>query len=428
MSLLIRNGRIVDPLANTDEILDILIENGKIVKKSKNIRKKSDTEVLDASNLIVSPGFIDMHVHFREPGEEYKEDIESGTSSAVAGGFTAVACMANTDPVNDSSSITERILKKSREAGACKVYPIGAVSVGLQGEKLSELSDQNSAGAIAFSDDGFPIKDSFMMRSALEYSKMLGTTILDHAEDLSLSKDRVMHEGVVSTSLGLSANPDASEDICVYRDLRLAELTGGKLHILHVSSKGAVELIRNAKKKGVNVTCEVTPHHFSLTDEEIRGFNSSCKMAPPLRDEEHRIALIEGLKDGTIDVIASDHAPHDQDSKRVPFSQAANGIVGLETMFPLSMELYHNGHLSLLDLLAKITVNPARLAGLDAGELKKGAPADLTLFDPDIAWQIKVSELKSKSQNSPYDSRPVQGRVLKTWVNGKLAFSLDTAS
>ena len=264
MSLLIKNGRIVDPIKGTDEILDLLVEYGKITEISKNIRKKSNSEILDASNLVVCPGFIDMHVHFREPGQEYKEDIQSGTSSAVAGGFTAVACMANTEPVNDSSSITEKILNKTREVGSCKVYPIGAVSVGLKGEKISELSDQHFAGAIAFSDDGYPIKDSFLMRSALEYSKMLGVTILDHAEDVSLSEGKVMHEGTVSTTLGLSANPDASEDICVYRDLRLAELTGGKLHILHVSSKGAVDLIRNAKKKDVKVTCEVTPHHFHL--------------------------------------------------------------------------------------------------------------------------------------------------------------------
>ena len=422
MSLLIRNGRIVDPLAKTDEILDILIENGKIIKKSKNIRKKSDTEVLDASNLIVSPGFIDMHVHFREPGEEYKEDIESGTSSAVAGGFTAVACMANTDPVNDSSSITERILKKSREAGACKVYPIGAVSVGLQGEKLSELSDQNSAGAIAFSDDGFPIKDSFMMRSALEYSKMLGTTILDHAEDLSLSKDRVMHEGVVSTSLGLSANPDASEDICVYRDLRLAELTGGKLHILHVSSKGAVELIRNAKKKGVNVTCEVTPHHFSLTDEEIRGFNSSCKMAPPLRDEEHRIALIEGLKDGTIDVIASDHAPHDQADLEVEFDRVPFGVVGLETAVPIALDrLVHKGVLTLSDMIAKFTLGPSRAIGIPCHKIEEGSLADLTILDLEKKYTVIPDNFKSRSKNTPFSGWELKGCPVATIVNGKFA-------
>tara|TARA_Y100000588_G_scaffold372647_1_gene445462 strand:+ start:133 stop:1416 length:1284 start_codon:yes stop_codon:yes gene_type:complete len=422
VSLLIKNGRIVDPITKTDEILDLLLEDGKIIKKSKNIKRTSGTEILDASNLIVCPGFIDMHVHFREPGQEYKEDIESGTSSAVAGGFTAVACMANTDPVNDSSSITERILKKSREVGACKVYPIGAVSIGLKGEKLSELSDQNSAGAIAFSDDGFPIKDAFMMRSALEYSKMLGTTILDHAEDISLSKDRVMHEGVVSTSLGLSANPDASEDICVYRDLRLAELTGGKLHILHVSSEGAVDLIRNAKKKSVNVTCEVTPHHFSLTDEEIRGFNSSCKMAPPLRDEKHRIALIEGLKDGTIDVIASDHAPHDQADLEVEFDRVPFGVVGLETAVPLALDrLVHEGILTINEMIAKFTLGPSKAIGIPCNKIEEGSMADLTIIDLEKKYTVIPEKFKSRSKNTPFSGWELTGCPVATIVNGKFA-------
>ena len=292
----------------------------------------------------------------------------------------------------------------------------------MQGEKLSELSDQNSAGAIAFSDDGFPIKDSFMMRSALEYSKMLGTTILDHAEDLSLSKDRVMHEGVVSTSLGLSANPDASEDICVYRDLRLAELTGGKLHILHVSSKGAGELIRNAKKKGVNVTCEVTPHHFSLTDEEIRGFNSSCKMAPPLRDEEHRIALIEGLKDGTIDVIASDHAPHDQADLEVEFDRVPFGVVGLETAVPIALDrLVHKGVLTLSDMIAKFTLGPSRAIGIPCHKIQEGALADLTILDLEKKYTVIPDNFKSRSKNTPFSGWELKGCPVATIVNGKFA-------
>ena len=424
MSLLIKNGRIVDPITKTDEILDLLLENGKIVKKSKDIRKKSGTEILDASNLIVCPGFIDMHVHFREPGQEYKEDIQSGTSSAVAGGFTAVACMANTDPVNDSSSITERILKKTREVGSCRVYPIGAVSIALQGEKLSELSDQFLAGAVAFSDDGFPIKDSFVMRSALEYSKMLGVTILDHAEDMSLSKDKVMHEGIVSTALGLSANPDASEDICVYRDLRLAELTGGKLHILHVSSKGAVDLIRNAKKKGVNVTCEVTPHHFSLTDEEIRGFNSSFKMAPPLRDEEHRLALIDGLKDGTIDVIASDHAPHDQADLEVEFDRVPFGVVGLETAVPLALDrLVDKGILTLSEMIAKFTIGPSKAIGVPCCEIEEGALADLTILDLEKIYTVIPDNFKSRSKNTPFAGWKLKGCPVATIVNGEFAMN-----
>ncbi|MED5579159.1 MAG: dihydroorotase [Nitrospinota bacterium] len=419
MSFLIKNGRIVDPITNTDEILDLLIENGKIVKKSKSIRKKTGTEVLDASNLVICPGFIDMHVHFREPGQEYKEDIQSGTSSAVAGGFTAVACMANTDPINDSSSITERILKKAREVGYCKVYPIGSVSVGLKGEKLSELSDQFLAGAVAFSDDGFPVKDSFIMRSALEYSKMLGVAILDHAEDMSLSKDKVMHEGVVSTTLGLSANPDASEDICVYRDLRLAELTGGKIHILHVSSKGAVDLIRNAKKKGVNVTCEVTPHHFSLTDEEIRGFNSSYKMAPPLRDEEHRMALIDGLKDGTIDVIASDHAPHDQADLEVEFDRVPFGVVGLETAVPIALDrLVQSGILTLSEMIEKFTSGPSKAIGIPCAKIEEGSFADLTILDLEKIYTVIPNDFKSRAKNTPFSGWELKGCPVATIVDG----------
>jgi dihydroorotase len=421
VSLLIKNGRIVDPIKGTDEILDLLVEYGKITEISKNIRKKSNSEILDASNLVVCPGFIDMHVHFREPGQEYKEDIQSGTSSAVAGGFTAVACMANTEPVNDSSSITEKILNKTREVGSCKVYPIGAVSVGLKGEKISELSDQHFAGAIAFSDDGYPIKDSFLMRSALEYSKMLGVTILDHAEDVSLSEGKVMHEGTVSTTLGLSANPDASEDICVYRDLRLAELTGGKLHILHVSSKGAVDLIRNAKKKDVKVTCEVTPHHFSLTDEKIRGFNSSFKMAPPLRDEKHRIALIEGLKDGTIDVIASDHAPHDQADLEVEFDRVPFGVVGLETAVSLALDrLVHEGVLTLSEMVSKFTLGPSNAIGIPCHGIEEGSVADLTILDLEKKYTVIPDNFKSRAKNTPFEGWELKGCPVATIVDGKI--------
>ncbi len=421
MSLLIKNGRIVDPIKGTDETLDLLVEYGKITEISKNIRKKSNSEILDASNLVVCPGFIDMHVHFREPGQEYKEDIQSGTSSAVAGGFTAVACMANTEPVNDSSSITEKILNKTREVGSCKVYPIGAVSVGLKGEKISELSDQHFAGAIAFSDDGYPIKDSFLMRSALEYSKMLGVTILDHAEDVSLSEGKVMHEGTVSTTLGLSANPDASEDICVYRDLRLAELTGGKLHILHVSSKGAVDLIRNAKKKDVKVTCEVTPHHFSLTDEKIRGFNSSFKMAPPLRDEKHRIALIEGLKDGTIDVIASDHAPHDQADLEVEFDRVPFGVVGLETAVSLALDrLVHEGVLTLSEMVSKFTLGPSNAIGIPCHGIEEGSVADLTILDLEKKYTVIPDNFKSRAKNTPFEGWELKGCPVATIVDGKI--------
>ncbi len=317
--------------------------------------------------------------------------------------------------------MTEKILNKTREVGSCKVYPIGAVSVGLKGEKISELSDQHFAGAIAFSDDGYPIKDSFLMRSALEYSKMLGVTILDHAEDVSLSEGKVMHEGTVSTTLGLSANPDASEDICVYRDLRLAELTGGKLHILHVSSKGAVDLIRNAKKKDVKVTCEVTPHHFSLTDEKIRGFNSSFKMAPPLRDEKHRIALIEGLKDGTIDVIASDHAPHDQADLEVEFDRVPFGVVGLETAVSLALDrLVHEGVLTLSEMVSKFTLGPSNAIGIPCHGIEEGSVADLTILDLEKKYTVIPDNFKSRAKNTPFEGWELKGCPVATIVDGKI--------
>ena len=296
MSLLIKGGRLIDPSGGVDEKCDILIEEGKIAHRKKSILPRGGDEIIDAEGLVVAPGFIDMHVHFREPGQEYKEDIESGTRAAAAGGFTGVACMANTDPVNDTSSITERILKRAREVGSCRVFPIGSVSVGLKGEELSEMAEQKEAGAVAFSDDGVPVKTAALMRAALEYGGMLGVSVLDHAEDMTLSGGKVMNEGAMSTLLGLAGNPAASEDICVYRDIRLAELTGGRLHILHISSAGAVYLVREARARGVHVTAEVTPHHFSLTDEVIQDFDSSAKMAPPLRDEENRQAALRRLE------------------------------------------------------------------------------------------------------------------------------------
>ena len=410
MPLLIRGGRLIDPADGVDEVCDILIEEGKVAHRKKNILPRGGDEIIDAAGLVVAPGFIDMHVHFREPGQEYKEDIESGTRAAAAGGFTGVACMANTDPVNDTSSITERILKRAREVGACRVFPIGAVSVGLEGEELSEMAEQIEAGAVAFSDDGVPVKTAALMRAALEYAGMLGVSVLDHAEDLSLSGGKVMNEGAVSTLLGLSGNPAASEDICVYRDIRLAELTGGRLHILHVSSAVAVDLVRQARARGVRVTAEVTPHHFALTDEAIQGFDSSAKMAPPLRDEANRQALLEGLRDGTISAIASDHAPHYEAETQREFDAVPFGIVGLETAVSLALDrLVGGGVLALPEMIAKFTAGPREILGLPHGTLKEGAPGDVTILDPEREITVDPDAFREQRQEHPLRGLEAQG-------------------
>ncbi|MEE9256109.1 MAG: dihydroorotase [bacterium] len=424
MPLLIKGGRLIDPSEGADARLDLLIEDGIVTGIAEDIEPRPGDEVLDAGGLIVAPGFIDMHVHLREPGEEYKEDIESGTRAAAAGGFTAVACMANTDPVNDTSSITERILKRAREGAACRVFPVGAVSRGLEGRDLTEMADQKAAGCAAFSDDGVPVRTAQLMRSALEYAGMLGMTVLDHAEDASLSGGRVMNEGEVSTALGLAPNPAASEDICVYRDIRLAELTRGRLHILHTTSVGAIDLIRQAKNKGLRVTCEVTPHHFTLIDEAIRGFNSSAKMAPPLRSEEDRRAILEGLRDGTVDVIASDHAPHYEAELQVEFDAVPFGIVGLETAVPLALDrLVHGGVLTLPEMIAKFTAGPARVLGLPHGTLKEGAPGDVTLLDPEREFEVEPESFESRGRNTPFGGWKLKGCAAATVVAGRVVMS-----
>lgn len=421
MPLLVRGGRVVDPASGTDEALDLLIEGGRITRRGKGLAPPKGAEVLDARGLVAAPGFIDMHVHFREPGQEYKEDIESGTRAAASGGFTSVACMANTDPVNDTSSITERILKRAREAGSARVHPIGAVSVGLKGEALTEMAEQQAAGAVAFSDDGVPVRTAALMRAALDYAGMLGVPVLDHAEDRSLSQGKVMHEGRVSTVLGLSGNPAASEDICVFRDIRLAELTGARVHILHLSSRGAVDLIRQARRRGVRVTGEATPHHFTLTHEAIQGFNASAKMAPPLREEEDRQALLEGLRDGTIEVIASDHAPHYEAELQVEFDEVPFGVVGLETAVPLALDrLYHGGVLTLPQLISKFTAGPARVLGLKLGTLAEGAPGDVTLLDPEREFTVDPESFESRGRNTPFGGWRLKGCAVATVVNGEL--------
>ncbi|MBI5683365.1 MAG: dihydroorotase [Deltaproteobacteria bacterium] len=424
-SLLIKGGRVVDPANGIDGIFDIYCVDWKIaaIEKSGVRSRESGVRSIDAAGLIVCPGFIDMHTHLREPGYEYKEDIKTGTMAAAAGGWTSVACMANTDPVNDNSSVTDYILKKAKEEGIVHVLPIGAVTKGLKGETLAEIGELKDAGCIAISDDGRTIMNSRIMRLAMEYSKPFNLPVISHCEDLSLALDGVMNEGFISTKLGLKGIPNAVEDVMVARDIALAERTGAKLHIAHISTKGAVELVRNAKKRGINVTAEAAPHHFTLTDEAVSGYNTNAKMNPPLRSPEDVEAIKIGLKDGTIDAIATDHAPQNTDEKDVEFDKAANGIIGLETAFPLSLRLVDEGVLSMSALIEKLSANPARILELaQKGSLKVGNDADITIIDLNKEWVVDADKLKSKSKNTPFDGWRMKGMASKTIVAGKVVY------
>lgn len=427
MKILIKGGRLIDPANDIDGLHDLLIEKGK-VKQVAEPGQIPDAEadggqIIDASDLVVTPGFLDMHVHFREPGFEYKETIQTGCQSAVAGGFTGVGVMPNTNPVNDNRSVTELMLRQSKVSGSACVYPIPAVSRGLKGEQLTDMAELAAAGAIGFSDDGRPVMSNELMRRALEYSRMFDLPIIQHSEVLDLTAGGCMNEGIVSTELGLKGMPTEAEDIMVYRDIALLPKTGGRLHVAHISSAGAVELVRQAKAKGLPVTCEVAPHHFILTDESVRGFDTNTKMSPPLRAERDVLAMKEGMKDGTIDIIATDHAPHADLDKQVEYSCAAFGIVGLETALPLSMEMVAEGVITLPVMVDMLTARPARLFKLDKGNLAEGKDADITIFDPQAKYKIDVNSFKSKSKNSPFDGREVTGKVRYTIVKGKILFS-----
>ncbi|MEE9300637.1 MAG: dihydroorotase [Alphaproteobacteria bacterium] len=422
------NARLLDPESGTDGPGELLSEKKRIIDVGPRLFDQGppdDARVVDCAGHCLAPGLVDMHVHLREPGHEHKETIATGSESAAAGGVTSMACMPNTNPVIDNIALVEYIQRRARETSRVKVYPYGAVTRGLKGEQITEMGLLSEAGAIAFSDDGLPVFDSLVMRRALSYASTFGLLISQHAEDPRLSACGCMAEGAHSTRLGLSSIPDVSEVIIVERDIRLVEITGGRYHVAHISTAGAVEAVRRAKARGLQVTCEATPHHFTLCDADVGNYRTFAKMAPPLRSEQNRQAILEGLKDGTIDAIATDHAPHDQESKRVPFAHAANGIVGLETLLPLSLALHHEGGMTLLDLLATMTSGPARLLGIPGGRLAKGEPADLVLFDPDAEWVIEVSKFRSKSKNSPFDERRVRGRVLRTVVDGRSVFRHD---
>jgi len=423
MYIVIANGTVIDPANELDAVRDLLIEDGVVraVDKPGSFHRLEAMQV-DVRGLIVAPGLIDMHVHLREPGYEYKETVLTGTQSAVAGGFTVVACMANTNPINDNGAVTRYILERARAANLARVFPVGALSKGLKGEELAEIGEMLESGAIAISDDGRPVMDANLMRRALEYCSMFNVPVSVHEEDLQLAAGGVMNEGPTSVRLGLRGIPNAAEDVMVARDIALARLTGGRVHIAHLSTRGAVALVRQAKTEGLPITAEATPHHFSLTEEAVDGYNTNAKMAPPLRLTDDVQAVKEGLRDGTIDAIATDHAPHHQDEKEVEFDQAANGIVGLETALPLTLKLVESGVLSLTEAIRKLTVNPARILGLPYGTLSVGAPADVTIFDPAGTWKVNPMKLRSKSKNTPFGQWEMKGKIVLTMVEGRVVY------
>jgi len=418
--LLVAGGTVVDPVAGTVGPADVRIDDGRIAAVGPSGALGEDARVLDARGLLVLPGLIDAHVHLREPGYEYKETIATGVRAALAGGFTAVACMANTNPVNDSGAVTQFILDRAAAAGGARVHPIGAVSVGLAGEQLAEFGEMQRAGIVAVSDDGVPVMDAGLMRRALEYARLFDLPVVVHEEDRHLAAGGVMHEGLVSLRLGLRGVPAAAEEVMVARDLALAELTGGRLHVAHVSTAGSVALIRAARARGVRVTAEATPHHLFLTDEAVAGYDTNAKMAPPLRPRSDVDALRAAVADGTIEVIATDHAPHHRDEKDVEFEAAANGVIGLETALPLGLRLVAEGVLDLPTLAARLTVGPARVLGLPGGTLAPGAPGDLTLVDPERRWRVDPRELRSRSRNTPFAGWEMTGRAVVVLVGGRV--------
>jgi dihydroorotase len=423
--LIIKEGNLIDP-GNISGCHDIIIKDGKIAgilaPGSGPESENPDDIVIDAKGKIVTPGLIDMHVHLREPGHEYKETILSGTKAAVFGGFSAVCCMPNTNPVNDCVEVTEYILKKAAQAGYARVYPVASISMGLEGKSLSAFGELKRAGAVALTDDGLPVSDSQLMRRAMEYARGFDLPIISHAEDLQLAGNGVMNEGAAATRMGLSGIPNAAESVMVMRDIALCELTGARLHIAHVSTQESVIAIRGAKEKGLPVTAETAPHYFSLTDEDIIGYNSNFKMNPPLRSARDREAIRQGLADGTIDVIATDHAPHSSLEKDVEFSKAANGIIGLESALPLALQLVQDSVLTLETLIRKMSRNPAQVLGLPTGIIE-GNPADITIFDPDVDVTIDADQFHSKSRNTPFHGWKVRGKALATIVNGNIIFN-----
>lgn len=421
--LLIRGGRVVDPSQNLDGVLDLLLVNEAVFSAVENAGPAVDAREIDATGLVVTPGLIDPHVHLREPGQEHKETIATGAKAAAAGGFTAVCSMPNTDPPIDNPAAVGYVVAEGQKANAARVYPMAAISAGMKGEALSEIGELVEAGAVGVTDDGLPIMDSGLMRLALEYSQAFGVPVVDHPEDLTLSRDGTMNEGLVSSRLGLKGKPNASEDIHIIRDILLAELTGGRLHLQHVSTRFGVEAIRAAKARGVKVTGEASPHHLLLTDEAVEGYRTEAKMNPPLRSEADRDAVQQGLKDGTLDMVATDHAPHHYDEKEAAFADAPNGIVGLETSLGLVYgHLVEGGLIDLPTMVDRMSVAPARIFNLPGGTLKVGSPADVTIFDPNGEWEVDPATFLSKSRNTPFTGWKLQGKPCYTIVGGRLVW------
>ncbi len=426
----LKGGRVVDPVNGRDGVFDVLIEGDRIARVGRDVPIDADAVVSEIpSGLVVCPGLIDMHVHLREPGQEHKETVATGTAAAVAGGFTAVACMPNTSPVNDNAGVTEYILKKAAEANLARVYPIGAVSRGQNGEQLADIAELKQAGCVAITDDGRPVATAMLMRRALEYARMFDMPVIEHCEEQTLKGEGVAHEGFQASALGLRGIPSAAESIMALRDIQLAELTSGIVHVAHMSARQTLDAVRWGKQRGTKVTCEVTPHHFVLTDEMLAApiaYDTNVKMNPPLRETADRDAMIAGLADGSIDAIATDHAPHHYDEKGVEFDRAPFGITGLETAVSLCFDrLVHAGVLSLARLIELLSVNPARILRVPGGSLSEGAPADVSILAPDLQVTVSAAHMRSKSRNTPFDGWKLRGGVAATIVGGRVVFAND---
>jgi dihydroorotase len=431
--ILLKGGRVVDPVNGRDGVFDVLIDGDRIARVGRDLATNAGVTVVDVpSGLVVCPGLIDMHVHLREPGQEHKETVATGTAAAVAGGFTAVACMPNTSPVNDNAGVTAYILQKAAAAGLARVYPIGAVSRGQDGEQLADLAELKAAGCVAVTDDGRPVATAMLMRRALEYTSMLDLPVIEHCEEQTLKGDGVAHEGFYASALGLRGIPGEAESIMALRDISLAGLTGGVVHIAHMSARQTLAAVRDGKARGVRVTCEVTPHHFVLTDEMLRApiaYDTNVKMNPPLRDAADRDAMLAGIGDGSVDVIATDHAPHHADEKHVEFDRAPFGITGLETAVSLCFDrLVHTGVVPLSRLIELLSVNPARILKVDGGSLSEGAPADVSILAPDLRVTVSAAAMRSRSRNTPFDGWTLRGGVAATIVGGRVVYQNEQVS
>jgi dihydroorotase len=426
IDLLIRNGRVIDPSQGLDEVSDVLVRQGRIAAIGQSLPTSSEARIVEAQGNVVAPGFIDLHCHLREPGKEYAETIESGGYAAAAGGFTSVLAMPNTSPVNDSASLTRFIIDTARKLSPVNVFPVGAISEGSKGEKLAPFAEMQEAGAVALTDDGLPVMNSGLMRHAMSYAASLGLTVIDHAEDLNLTGAGQMNEGYTATRLGLAGISGAAEDIMVSRNILLAAQTGAAYHVAHLSTGASLEMVREAKKRGLKVSCEVTPHHFTLIDEDVKDYDTNYKMKPPLRSRGDREALLKGFADGAVDAIGTDHAPHAGSEKMQEFSAAPFGILGLETALGLALDkLVHTGLITLSRLVELMSVNPARIVGLPRGTLKPGAVADITIFDPERRWTYDVNQTYSRSKNSPFHGSTMRGGPVATIVAGNLVWNVE---